>query len=119
MFDIGFWELALIGVVALIVIGPDRLPGVARNVGMWIGRARRFVSAVQLDINREMSKAEELKRLLEEQKKIVEQHEIIEELKSSVSATGKPLKPEAPVETMPLSAPEKERETHKPHEQKE
>jgi sec-independent protein translocase protein TatB len=79
MFDIGFWELALIAVVALLVIGPERLPGVARNVGMWVGKMRRFVSSVQADINAEVSKADELKHLLEEQSKLKAMHEIIEE----------------------------------------
>ena len=79
MFDIGFMELALIGVVALVVIGPERLPGVARNVGKWIGSARRFVSSVQADINLEVNKAETLKRLLEEQTDIKAMHEILEQ----------------------------------------
>jgi sec-independent protein translocase protein TatB len=79
MFDIGFWELGLIAVVALLVIGPERLPGVARNVGMWAGKARRFVSSVQADINAEVSKADELKQLLEEQSKLKAMHEIIED----------------------------------------
>ena len=89
MFDIGFWELALIGVVALIVIGPEKLPAVARTLGYWIGKTRRFVASVQEDLNREINKAEELKRLLEEQSKIKEMHEIIEhtvdETKKNVS----------------------------------
>lgn len=89
MFDIGFWELAIIGVVALIVIGPDKLPAVARTVGFWLGKGRRFVATVQDDFNREVNKAEELKRLLEEQSKIKEMHEIIEhtvdDTKKSVS----------------------------------
>lgn len=89
MFDIGFWELAVIGVVALIVIGPEKLPAVARTMGYWFGKARRFVATVQDDINREVNKTEELKRLLEEQSKIKEMHEIIEqtvdETKKSVS----------------------------------
>ena len=72
-------ELALIGVVALVVIGPERLPGVARNVGKWIGSARRFVSSVQADINLEVNKAETLKRLLEEQTDIKAMHEILEQ----------------------------------------
>ena len=84
MFDIGFWELGLIGVVALLVIGPERLPGVARSAGMWIGRARRFVSSVQADINREISKTEELKRLMEEQVQIKSAHEIIEQTADEV-----------------------------------
>ncbi|HEC18482.1 MAG TPA: twin-arginine translocase subunit TatB [Gammaproteobacteria bacterium] len=79
MFDIGFMELALIGVVALVVIGPERLPGVARTVGRWMGSAKRFVHSVQADINQEVSKAEELKRLLEEQTKIQSVHEILEQ----------------------------------------
>jgi len=79
MFDIGFMEMALIGVVALVVIGPERLPGVARTVGQWVGSARRFVSSVQADINLEVNKADELKRLLEEQTKIQSLHDILEQ----------------------------------------
>ncbi|WP_455212518.1 Sec-independent protein translocase protein TatB [Kaarinaea lacus] len=99
MFDIGFWELAIIGVVALIVIGPDKLPAVARTMGYWFGKARRFVATVQDDINREVSKTEELKRLLEEQSKIKEMHEIIEqtvdETKKSVSVGAQLKSPQA------------------------
>jgi len=65
MFDIGFWELAIIGVVALLVIGPDKLPGVARTAGMWVGRTRRFVTQVKTDIDREL-KQEELRKALAE-----------------------------------------------------
>ncbi len=87
MFDISFWEMGLIGVVALLVIGPERLPGVARTVGLWIGRMRSFVSSVQADINQELSKAEQLKQLLEEQTKIKSAHEIIEETANQVRET--------------------------------
>ena len=62
MFDIGFSELIVIGVVALIVIGPERLPKVARTVGHLLGRAQRYVNDVKADINREMQ-IDELKRL--------------------------------------------------------
>ena len=79
MFDVGFWELTIIAVVALIVIGPERLPKVARTAGHWIGRGRRFVASVKADIDREI-KAEELKHILEDQaKKANPLHEIIEE----------------------------------------
>ena len=64
MFDIGFLELAIIAVVGLIVIGPERLPEVARTVGKWVGRFRRFVSSVKADINREL-RQEELRKALE------------------------------------------------------
>ncbi len=62
MFDIGFWELALIGVVALLILGPERLPTVARTAGLWLGRARRFMSDVKADIDNEL-RSEELRAL--------------------------------------------------------
>ena len=58
MFDIGFMEIALVGVVALVVIGPERLPEVARTVGTWVGRFRRFVGSVKADIDRELRQEE-------------------------------------------------------------
>ena len=62
MFDIGFSELLVIGVVALIVIGPERLPGVARTLGHLFGRMQRYVNDVKSDIAREME-LDELKKL--------------------------------------------------------
>jgi sec-independent protein translocase protein TatB len=58
MFDIGFSELVVIGVVALVVIGPERLPKVARTMGILFGRMQRYVTQVKADINREMDLAE-------------------------------------------------------------
>ncbi len=85
MFDIGFFELLVIGVVALIVIGPEQLPGVARTVGRWVGRMRRFASTVKADIEREV-KAEELKQLLDRQAASQSFEEILEE---DVAGPGK------------------------------
>lgn len=65
MFDIGFWELAIILIVGLIVIGPDKLPGVARTLGTWVKRTRRFVSQVKMDIETEI-RTEELKKAISE-----------------------------------------------------
>ena len=62
MFDIGFSELMVIGVVALIVIGPERLPKVARTMGHLFGRMQRYVNDVKADISREMQ-LEELRKL--------------------------------------------------------
>ena len=62
MFDIGFSELMVIGIVALLVIGPERLPKVARTLGHLLGRAQRYVNDVKSDINREMQ-LDELKKL--------------------------------------------------------
>ncbi|WP_324778691.1 Sec-independent protein translocase protein TatB [Thiobacillus sedimenti] len=61
MFDIGFSELVVIGVVALIVIGPERLPKVARTAGHLYGRLQRYVSTVKADISREVE-LDELRR---------------------------------------------------------
>ncbi len=81
MFDIGFFELTLIGVVALLVIGPERLPAVARTAGKWVGRANRFVSNIKEDISREI-KDEELQNILQQQK------ELAAEFKQAAEQTG-------------------------------
>jgi sec-independent protein translocase protein TatB len=62
MFDIGFSELLVIGLVALIVIGPERLPRVARTLGHLAGRLQRYVADVKADINREVE-LEELRKM--------------------------------------------------------
>lgn len=64
MFDIGFWELGVIMIVGLVVIGPDKLPGIARSAGKWVGKARYFIASVKEDVSKEL-RAEELKQALE------------------------------------------------------
>ncbi|BCU07805.1 Sec-independent protein translocase protein TatB [Allochromatium tepidum] len=66
MFDVGFQELILVAIVALVVVGPERLPRVARVAGKWVGHARRTLANVKHEIDREL-KAEELKKILDEQ----------------------------------------------------
>ena len=51
MFDISFWELVIIMIVALLVVGPERLPRVARTIGLWVGKAQSFVRTVKADID--------------------------------------------------------------------
>ena len=68
MFDIGFTEILLIGVVALMVIGPEKLPDVARTVGRWVGKVQRFVAGVKSDIQSEID-AGELRKILGDQEK--------------------------------------------------
>ena len=79
MFDIGFSELLVIGVVALIVIGPERLPRVARTLGHLAGRLQRYVSDVKADINREIE-LDELRKMRDEVQKAAT------DIESSVSA---------------------------------
>ncbi len=66
MFDVGFWELALIGLILLLVVGPERLPKLARTAGLWIGRGRHMLSSMKAEIDREL-KAQELKEILDQQ----------------------------------------------------
>ncbi|MBT8430136.1 MAG: Sec-independent protein translocase protein TatB [Gammaproteobacteria bacterium] len=82
MFDVGLLELLLVGIVALLVVGPERLPKLARTAGMWLGRGRRFIGSVKDDIDREL-KADELRSILEKQKQKQNNplHEIVEDTK--------------------------------------
>lgn len=65
MFDIGFSEIVLVFIIALIVLGPERLPGLARTAGFWIGKARRMLAEVKSEIEREMQ-VDEIKRSIRE-----------------------------------------------------
>lgn len=89
MFDFSFGELAIIGAVALVVLGPERLPKVARTVGEWAGKAQRYVSQVKADINREMELAE-LKKLQEQAKGLAHEFEtaVQSEVKGIESGVG-------------------------------
>ncbi len=78
MFDIGFLELIIVAIIALLVLGPERLPHAARTAGRWIGRARRTVSNFSREIERQID-AEELR---EELKKSGESLNIEEDVKN-------------------------------------
>ena len=58
MFDVGFSEVVIIAIIALVILGPERLPKVARTIGFWVGKARRMVADVKTDIDREMRENE-------------------------------------------------------------
>ena len=63
MFDIGATELLLVAIIGLIVVGPERLPRLARSIGLWVNRARRQMTSIQREINRELE-MEDLKKQL-------------------------------------------------------
>lgn len=63
MFGISFGELLLVGLVALLVLGPERLPGAARTAGLWIGRLKRSFNAIKQEVEREIG-ADEIRRQL-------------------------------------------------------
>ena len=85
MFDIGFWEILLILVLALLVLGPERLPQAARSVGYWVGKGRRYIEGVKEQVGSEFD-ATELKRLLHNQ------DVQIKELQNKITETGSSLK---------------------------
>ncbi|AHF02473.1 preprotein translocase subunit TatA [Marichromatium purpuratum 984] len=85
MVDWGFWEFILIAVVALVVIGPERLPRVARMAGMWVGKARRTLASVKHEIDRELH-TEELNRVLDEQHRSRSLETILEESEPPAAA---------------------------------
>ncbi|MGV6808260.1 MAG: Sec-independent protein translocase protein TatB [bacterium] len=87
MFEAGFLEMLLIGVIGLLVIGPERLPKVARQIGTWIGKLRRFVSTTKQDLERELH-ADEMRNML------IMQEEKIRELQNSIKENTDSIKQE-------------------------
>ena len=78
MFDIGFWEIVVVAVVALLVVGPDEFPTLVRNIGGWLGKIRRFVSETKTELEQEFRKADELKQLMEREANMATLHEQVD-----------------------------------------
>ncbi len=85
MFDIGFWELCLITVVALLVFGPEKLPGAARSAGLWVGRARRLVATVKQEVDRELHLQEARDAIKQGEQSSL--HQFLEETKTHLEDT--------------------------------
>jgi sec-independent protein translocase protein TatB len=121
MFDVGFFELVVVGVVALVVLGPDKLPGAIRTAALWIGRLRRSFNAIKQDIEREVG-ADEIRRQLRNEEimekfrnaqtqiknTIKDVEKGTEEFKKNVelearAAAGGPSNPQPAVEKPPMS----------------
>jgi len=88
MFDISFTELLVIGVIALVVIGPERLPKVARTIGHLVGRAQRYVNDVKSDIHREVE-LDELRKLKEQMQEAAQS--VQSDLQNTETALRQPL----------------------------
>ncbi len=88
MFDISFTELLVIGIIALVVIGPERLPKVARTIGHLVGRAQRYVSDVKSDIQREVE-LDELRKLKDQMQDAAQS--VQSSLQNTESALRQPL----------------------------
>lgn len=112
MLDIGFLELLIIGVVGLLVLGPERLPKAARSVGLWIGKIKRTVAGMQREINAQLE-AEELRQKLSEQEKKLNagldkarrDAESYIESSPSADSDGKPSEKRPPAAVEPAPSP--------------
>lgn len=96
MFDIGFTELLLVGLVALLVLGPERLPGAVRTAGLWIGRIKRSFSAIKTQVEREIG-ADEIRRQLHNEQ-ILELEREMKAMKQDILDTAN-LKPGGEADT--------------------
>jgi sec-independent protein translocase protein TatB len=115
MFDIGFSEIVVIAVVALIVIGPERLPKTAKTLGLLFGRLQRYVADVKADINRELE-LEELRKLQHDVQSAAKDIETTvasaaqelesgtRKLESELNAVPEPTPPTLPAEAAPAAA---------------
>lgn len=103
MFDVGFWELALVGVIALLVVGPEKLPGLARTVGQWVGRAQRMTREFRRDLEREINMSEV--RKLQQQLRAPELGKLAGDLNKEVNALNQSLNAPVASDGKPASGP--------------
>lgn len=99
MFDVGFSELIMIGLVSLLVIGPERLPKVARIAGFWIGKSRAMMANVKAEIKQELHE-EEIRQIFKEQVELQEFHAALNETTDAANSIKDSLTalPEEPLE---------------------
>ena len=88
MFDIGFLEICLIAVIALLVIGPEKLPGAARTAGLWVGRIRNFITTVKQDVDREL-KLQEMQEAIKHSEEHV--HQIVDDMGTGMEKLNQPV----------------------------
>jgi len=84
MFDIGFSEILIISVVAILVVGPKEFPALVRTIGRWMGKARSVAGEVRSEFQRELARTEELTRKIERESEIAELHKVIDETKATI-----------------------------------
>ncbi len=82
MFDFGFWELLLVMLVALVVVGPQRLPKLAAQIGEWIGRMRRLVNQFKHNVQQELQTEELREAMRQQQNEIQELRDLVQDQKS-------------------------------------
>lgn len=121
MFDLSFWEILVIGIIAVIIVGPERLPGMAYSAGKWITKVKRFISNAKAEMESEFNTAElrqmlnaqeeemqKLRKLMEDTRHDVEQSQhlltqSVEEAAQAVREAGKPVSSQAATATAKLA----------------
>jgi sec-independent protein translocase protein TatB len=93
MFGISFTELLLVGLVALLVLGPERLPGAARTAGLWVGRLKRSFNAIKQEVEREIG-ADDIRRQLHNEH-ILSLEQEARKIFTPTQAEPKPVQPAA------------------------
>lgn len=114
MFDISFAELALVFIIALVVLGPERLPKAARSIGHWMGRARAAFNHLKNELDREVvnqemqdmfrQKADSLRKEVEQMNRSLNEN-LLEQKQAEGSETAQPAAPAATLETPPEPEP--------------
>ena len=94
MFDVGFTELLLVALVALLVLGPERLPGAARTAGLWVGRLKRSFNAIKSEVEREIG-ADEIRRQLHNENILAQERQQLARQTPSTRASDTPASGEA------------------------
>ena len=99
MFDIGFAELVIIGVVALLVIGPERLPSAVRTASLWINRIRRGFNQIKTEVQQELHNDQVMRELKEAGEQLKEDtNAISRDLKDATSALSETVTPDTPAD---------------------
>lgn len=104
MFGISFSELLLVGLVALLVLGPERLPGAARTAGLWVGRLKRSFNAIKQEVEREIG-ADEIRRQLHNEHILSLEEEARKIMQPQQPPASPVVQPSAQPETPPASEP--------------
>ena len=91
MFDVGFWEFALIGVITLIIVGPERMPAIAKKTGHYVGKIKKFINKIQEEVSDGLE-ADNIKQHLELNDKDANIVDIFDETKETLADIKKDTK---------------------------
>ncbi len=91
MFDLSFWEITVIAIVALLVVGPERLPALAYKAGQWVSKVRRFVANARAEMESEFNTAELRKLLTAQEEEMQKLRRLVEETRQEVEDEGRRL----------------------------